>query len=490
VKPGDVVGLHPTEIERIVLGSLLLSSGRYLDEVGDVLREYHFYSSQHKEIYKWIYTQYSNNEPADCAILVNSFGSDGHNKYGDIAYISRLGDNAVDKYSLSSYVDKLVNSYKLRTLQDTIKNIGSKLTKLEDTPSEILKLAESSILDITSSDGSTSTIISLADACKERKTRWGKILAGEDTEYVPTGFGSIDRHYHGWPRGYMTVIGGRPEVGKTMFLVSGVLRAAETSIPQGILSIEMPRSRLVDRMATIKAGMSVNQLHGGDEESMDVLSEATDSLSSLPIYIDDSSVDALAVESSIRRMVRQHGCKVVWVDYLQLIKAPKKHRGGNRTWEVDDISEMLRMVAKKENIAVISLIQLNRSVEDSVVNRRSGVPMQHHFRGSDKPLHDAALAFGLYRPFMYKAPKKPTSKKKYTNEELSDMHQPFELVSLKSRDHSKKDVVFWSRLKVQRIHDDHDEGFSPPDWGFNDPRHDGTMSKSSSDNGVQEAYNL
>lgn len=484
----DVVGLHPTEIERIVLGSLLLSSGKHLDEVGDFLRGHHFYSNKHKEIYNWVCNQYSNNEPADIAILIDSFGSNSHHKYGDIPYICKLGDDAVDRYSLPSYAKKLVNSYKLRELKDKLKLLESKLTSLEESPEEILRLAESSILDVTSSDTSVSTIVSLSDACKERRSRWGKIMDGEDSEYIPTGFGSIDRHYHGWPRGYMTVVGGRPEVGKTMFLVSGVLRAAETEVPQGILSIEMPRSRLVDRMATVRAGLSVNKLHGGSEESMVALSEATNELSSLPIYIDDSSVDALSVESSIRRMVRQYGCKVVWVDYLQLIKAPKKHRGGSRTWEVDDISEMLRMVAKKENVAIISLIQLNRSVEESVVNRRVGVPMQHHFRGSDKPLHDAALAFGLYRPFMYKKPKKPMAKTPYTNEELSNMHQPFELIALKSRDHSKKDIVFWSRLKVQRVHDDYDDGFSSPDWGTSDPRHDGTISTSSNDNGVQDAY--
>ena len=475
----ELGGLKPIDTERVVLGSLLVSDGRYMDEVGDILREDHFYSNQHREIYKWIAKQYSNNDPANLVTLIDSFGSDGERKYGDISYISSLGDDSVDRYILPKYAKKLVNSYRLRNLRDTVRYINSSLTSLEESPEEILRLAESKILDVTSTDSSTSTIMSLSDACKERRTRWGKIMDGEDSEYIPTGFGSIDNHYHGWPRGYMTVIGGRPEVGKTMFLVSGVLRAAESNIPQGILSIEMPRSRLVDRMATIKAGLSVNRLHAGDEDSMTVLAEATNELSSLPIYIDDSSVDAIAVESSIRRMVRQYGCRVVWVDYLQLIKAPKKHRGGSRTWEVDDISEMLRMVAKKENVAIISLIQLNRSVEDSVVNRRIGVPMQHHFRGSDKPLHDAALAFGLYRPFMYKKPKKPTAKIQYTNEELSEMHQPFELIALKSRDHSKKNIVFYSRLKVQRIHDNYDEGFVPPDWG------DGTTSTSSTDNGTQ-----
>ena len=111
-------------------------------------------------------------------------------------------------------------------------------------------------------------------------------------------------------------------------------------------------------------------------------------------------------------------------------------------------------------------MQLNRGEEETFTEGRKGVPGSHHFRGSDKPLHDSALAFGLYRQFQYKKPKKDYGDE-YTNEEVADMFQPFELISLKSRDHSKKSITLWSRLKLQRVYDETDEGFRCPDWGPN-----------------------
>ena len=108
-------------------------------------------------------------------------------------------------------------------------------------------------------------------------------------------------------------------------------------------------------------------------------------------------------------------------------------------------------------------MQLNRGAEEAFTDGRKGVPGSQHFRGSDKPLHDSALAFGLYRQFQYKKPKKQTGEE-YTNEELADMFQPLELIALKSRDHSKKDMTLWSRLRLQRVYDDCDEGFSSPNW--------------------------
>ena len=99
-----------------------------------------------------------------------------------------------------------------------------------------------------------------------------------------------------------------------------------------------------------------------------------------------------------------------------------------------------------------------------MINGRRGVPQSHHFRDSDKPLHDAALAFGLYRQFQYKKPKK-SNNQDYENTELADMFQPFELTSLKSRDHSKKDIRLWARLTLQRVYDSCDDGFNEPEWG-------------------------
>lgn len=184
--------------------------------------------------------------------------------------------------------------------------------------------------------------------------------------------------------------------------------------------------------------MPITALHEKSERETEEIMNAADLLAKEPIFLDDSSSTADSVESAIRRMARQHKCQVIWVDYLQLIRPPEHLPASrNRSWEVDEISETLRRCAKQENVAIIALMQLNRGTEETFTEGRKGVPSSHHFRGSDKPLHDAALAFGLYRQFQYKKPKK-VNNEDYTNDELAGMHQPFELIALKSRDHSKR----------------------------------------------------
>jgi len=459
------MNLNPKETEKQVLGTLLLSSGTKLVLVDDVLKVNYFSNEEHKNIYKWILDRYSSELPADAVSLVESVGTKTVKKYGGVAYVCGLGDETLPVDSqLREYAKRVASFSKLRRLSLAAKQILGHLDDLTLPPDEIVNFAETSILDVSGEIDSIQGILSIKEAAAERKASWRKIMDGQEVEYVPTGFGSFDEHYVGWPRGYMTIIGGRPEIGKTMFLVSAVLRAAMSGIPQGVLSIEMPRWKLIDRMASIIAGVPITGLHEKSDKDAELVMEAADALMQEPIFLDDSSSTADSVESSIRRMARQHGCKVIWIDYLQLIRPPAHLPASrNRSWEVDEISETLRRCAKQENVAIVSLMQLNRGAEEAFTDGRKGVPGSQHFRGSDKPLHDSALAFGLYRQFQYKKPKKQTGEE-YTNEELADMFQPLELIALKSRDHSKKDMTLWSRLRLQRVYDDFDEGFSTRNW--------------------------
>ena len=457
--------LRPIQTEQQLLGTLLLSSGSKLVLVDDILNLNSFSREDHKNIFKWISNRVSENKPADSVSLVETVGSNTIKQFGGIAYVCGLCNETIVVDSiLRSYAERIVSHAKLRRLKQTAVDILGNLETLDMDPTDIISQAETSVLDISSEVDCLKGILSMQEATAERKASWGRIMSGEEVEYVPTGFGSFDNHYVGWPRGYMTIIGGRPEIGKTMFLVSAVLRAAQSGIPQGVLSIEMPRWKLVDRMASIVAGVSISALHEKSEAEAAKVMESADMLAKEPIFLDDSSNTADSVESSIRRMARQHGCKVIWVDYLQLIRPPAHlPTNRNRSWEVDEISETLRRCAKQENVAIVSMMQLNRGAEETFTEGRKGVPASHHFRGSDKPLHDSALAFGVYRQFQYKKPKKPMGDE-YSNEELASMLQPFELISLKSRDHSKKSVTLYSQLNVQRVYDIYDEGFVEPNW--------------------------
>ena len=67
------------------------------------------------------------------------------------------------------------------------------------------------------------------------------------------------------------------------------------------------------------------------------------------------------IASTIRRMQRKYGIKLVIIDYLQLI-IPRNHNLP-REQQIAEISRALKFIAKSLNIPVLCLAQLNRSAE-------------------------------------------------------------------------------------------------------------------------------
>ena len=83
-----------------------------------------------------------------------------------------------------------------------------------------------------------------------------------------------------------------------------------------------------------------------------------------PLYVDDTpSLSVFELRTKARRLVREHGVKIIIIDYLQLMNASGMSFG-SRQEEVSTISRSLKGLAKELNIPIIALSQLNRGVEN------------------------------------------------------------------------------------------------------------------------------
>lgn len=82
-----------------------------------------------------------------------------------------------------------------------------------------------------------------------------------------------------------------------------------------------------------------------------------------PLYVDDTpSLSVFELRTKARRLVREHGVRIIIIDYLQLMNASGM-AFGSRQEEVSTISRSLKGLAKELNIPIIALSQLNRGVE-------------------------------------------------------------------------------------------------------------------------------
>ena len=129
------------------------------------------------------------------------------------------------------------------------------------------------------------------------------------------------------------------------------------------------------------------------DKKLDILKEA-------PLYIDDTEgLSVMELRTKARRLVREHGVKLIMIDYLQLMTA-NGMKYNSRQEEVSLISRSLKGLAKELNIPVLALSQLNRGVE-SREGAEGKRPHLSDLRESGAIEQDADMVIFLHRPEYY-----------------------------------------------------------------------------------------
>lgn len=213
---------------------------------------------------------------------------------------------------------------------------------------------------------------------------------------IPTGLHDLDHTTGGFRGGQLIVAAGRPAMGKTALACQLALNTAAHGHNTLLVSIEMGRNELADRLLANLAKVDSTHLRDGQLSPNDWerLTPALSSLSALPLTIDDHpNHNALTIAAAARR----HHADIVIIDYLQLV-VPHR-RAENRQLEVTETTRALKRTARELDIPVIALAQLNRSVE----TRSDKHPQLSDLRESGSVEQEADIVIGLYRDDYYKA---------------------------------------------------------------------------------------
>lgn len=182
---------------------------------------------------------------------------------------------------------------------------------------------------------------------------------------VPTGFRGLDRITDGLQPGELVIIAGKTGKGKTALAMQILRYAAALGFPVGLTTIEMNEYQLHLREIAIATNIPIRDLHTGnitnseEQHIMKIIDKKI--LHKLPVTISYDANTSQAVEGAGREMVEEKGCKLLVVDYLQLLK--DENRTGSREQEVAGIITMLKGFAKRYCVPVIVISSLSRAAD-------------------------------------------------------------------------------------------------------------------------------
>jgi replicative DNA helicase len=387
------------EAERAVLGSILLDPEAFC-RIAGILSPGMFYSGAYGIIYEAAAALNEQRLHID-VLTLTQYLSDRNRleKAGGQAAISNLAEAIVSAVNVDQHALLIKDKAERRSLISA----GGRLAELgydtARTLAEVVDEAESSLFRITqktSPVGFSPTSEILTQAFLEIEQRSTTNLT---PDLLHTGFYDLDEMILGLQRSDLILCGARPSMGKTS-LCLGIAEyiARQYNLPVAIYSLEMSKSQLMYRLLSAIAEIESSRLRAGRiaKDEWSIVSSAIETLSRLPIYIEDTpNITATEIRSHSRRLQITTGkpLGLILIDYIQLMEGP----GDNRVVELSKITRQLKGLARDLNVPVLALSQLSRGVE-SRPNKR---PMMSDLRESGSLEQDADLIMLLYRDDYY-----------------------------------------------------------------------------------------
>lgn len=315
-------------------------------------------------------------------------------KVGGVPYIEYLYSIDSSLEDFNKYVEILISFYKARALIRLVSRVHQ--TNLSsDSVDQIISSLIQELENITSV-GSEDVTLDLYSALRLSWKELQEKISGSKSIGVPFGIENIDSVVGGIDRGDLWIIGARPSMGKTALMCNSALSTAKKGNKVLILSLEMGRQAIVERILAIETGIPVFNLRLGilNQQDVDKLEKAVSAIKDLPIYINTKFMKNLdSVEAVIRKQKSLYDIDIAYVDYIQLLTS----RDEDATQDLGRISQRLKSIAKDLKIGVCALSQLSREVE----KRPNKRPVLSDLRQSGYLEEDADLVAFLYRDLVY-----------------------------------------------------------------------------------------
>lgn len=383
------------ELEEVVLGGMLITQQGVSEFVEVVKGTNIFYNSKNALIYDAILSLYKSSQAVDLMTVRSELQKTGKLKEaGGGSYLVELTEKVSSSAHMQYHAMLLMQLYVKRKSIE----VGNTLAdNAYDEDTDIFELLDNSYKELDK----VSDWLSIKQP-KEIGDYLTEVLKPKSERAgVPAAVRDINLKLNGYQQSDLTIIAGRPAMGKTAYALNDALHQARLGYPVGIFSLEMSARQLTARLFANYAGIDSNKLAFGTltQSEYDVAAGLRSSFSKLPLYIDDEPyLSLLSLKIKAKKWVREKKVKIIYIDYLQLINNNLK--GRTRDQEISEISRTLKGLAKELDIPIIALSQLSRVVE----TRGDKRPMLSDLRESGAIEQDADNVLFLYRPEYYGIP--------------------------------------------------------------------------------------
>ncbi|MBA1444797.1 MAG: hypothetical protein M3H12_13825 [Chromatiales bacterium] len=366
-------------IEAHLLGSLLLKPDAWHEVNGEVSAS-DFIDPRHQRIFRAIANQAETSEFIDPVLIAKKIGDrlpitlaeDSFSTANIIPRAKHIRSEANRERRAEIHAEAAIRYRSQEPLEDIEADITARLEGINRCQSGEYKSISEALM------AALDTIDRNYQRCQD-----GGVSG------VSTSLSALDRRLGGYQPQKLYIIAARPSIGKTAFVWQTASQAASNGIPVGMCSLEMGMDELGIRYFASRYGLNGSAISFGDGAEIDRLGVAmtADPIGDPKLMIDTDTFSLSGIISRITEWRRKHAIELAIVDYIGLVDA----EAATTNEKLGKITRSLKILAKRLNIPVLAVSQLNRRVEQE--KRR---PVLADLRDSGSVEQDADAAIFLH----------------------------------------------------------------------------------------------
>lgn len=390
---------HNIEAERSVVGSMLMDKEAIV-VASEILVSEDFYGRQHGLMFEAMVELYNEGKPVDLITLQERLREKAvPPEICSIEFVRDLINTVPTSANIKHYADIVREKSTLRKIIKVNQEIENECYQDQEKLEVILESTEKKIFNLIQNRNSgdyvpiKDVVIRALEKIESASKNKGAVTG------ISTGFYDLDYKTSGFQPSDFILIGARPSMGKTAFVLNLAQHVAiKSNIPTAIFSLEMSKEQLVNRMFSLEAKVDAQAIRTGDlnDSDWEKLIESAGVIGKSNLIIDDTpGISISELRSKCRKYKLEHNLGLVIIDYLQLMSG--NGRTDSRQQEISEISRSLKALAREINAPVIALSQVNRACETRPDHR----PMMSDLRESGSIEQDADVIMFIYRDDYY-----------------------------------------------------------------------------------------
>ena len=360
-------------LEQAVIAGLLISPEAIFD-VADRLQPDMFSDNRIGFVYRTVLSLMNSGIAVDMLTVENEMRRLDNSLYMQLNGLSFLSDILLDVRTdthIRIHADQLVRCYTLRRLVNELKkketeaqlpsaDVTALLTGIETVASSLRDgMAHVSSME---NAGAVAARVLEGSYCEQALRESGKMTR------ILSGLHDLDAMTGGLYKGELTIIAGRPSMGKSAVALWMALNMARQGKPVAFFSVEMSKEQNVMRLLSMISGVDADRLRfkGTSASDRARLEEAKKELERLPLTLEYCGADTIEdMRAKAQSLHKQGKLGALYIDYLNLINIIVSKNNLQETTDLalGAIARKAKLMAEEMEIPVVLLAQLNREVE-------------------------------------------------------------------------------------------------------------------------------